>query len=370
LYRPVDLTPGTVVADTFGVRFYDHSPSVNGCNVNTKEAALCEVNSDFYHQVSKGHGSLTNAGIKMYFDSLVDGHYDAIAHWQVVPEWENTLTPVMNYQASPNLSTAGITGWTSFIPISFALAKTAPVVLITPVAAVCANAAPFNFNASPPGGTWSGPGITNPVTGAFDPAIAGAGTHSIQYSVVSINGCTSVATLIVTVNPVPVAGFTYLQNSNTVNFTNTSTNAITCHWDFNDGTTSTASSPSHTYGANGTYIVQLIAINACGNDTIYDTIQIVTTGIGNSAFGGMTISPNPFESQTVLEYTLRSESPVNIALFDLTGRLVRVFADVPLQPAGSYKLEIDDIQFDKVQGVFLLRVTIGNQASLLRLVHL
>lgn len=33
-----------------------------------------------------------------------------------------------------------------------------------------------------PGGTWSGPGITDPVTGQFDPSIAGVGTHTVRYT--------------------------------------------------------------------------------------------------------------------------------------------------------------------------------------------
>ena len=33
------------------------------------------------------------------------------------------------------------------------------------------------------GGTWGGTGITNPATGAFDPGVAGGGTHTITYSI-------------------------------------------------------------------------------------------------------------------------------------------------------------------------------------------
>jgi len=47
-----------------------------------------------------------------------------------------------------------------------------------------------------------------------------------------------------------------------VNFTNNSTNSVTYLWDFGDGSaTSTATTPSHTYTATGTYTVELIAYN-------------------------------------------------------------------------------------------------------------
>lgn len=65
-----------------------------------------------------------------------------------------------------------------------------------------------------------------------------------------------------------------------INFTNTSTGASSFLWDFGDGTTSTATTPSHLYNQNGTYQVSLIAYDpsACHLD---DTVQITVT-IGNS----------------------------------------------------------------------------------------
>ena len=53
---------------------------------------------------------------------------------------------------------------------------------ICPVNPVCNTAAAFTLTPATPGGTWSGPGITNPATGLFDPAVAGIGTHTIVYT--------------------------------------------------------------------------------------------------------------------------------------------------------------------------------------------
>lgn len=46
----------------------------------------------------------------------------------------------------------------------------------------CTTTAATTLTASTPGGTWSGPGITNASTGAFDPSVAGVGTHTIIYT--------------------------------------------------------------------------------------------------------------------------------------------------------------------------------------------
>ncbi|WP_026232176.1 PKD domain-containing protein [Neolewinella persica] len=68
----------------------------------------------------------------------------------------------------------------------------------------CIDSAPFTLSASPGGGTWSGTGITNPVTGLFDPATAGVGTHTPTYSFTDANACAVTASPQITVEAIPV----------------------------------------------------------------------------------------------------------------------------------------------------------------------
>ncbi|HRF17256.1 MAG TPA: PKD domain-containing protein, partial [Chitinophagaceae bacterium] len=51
-----------------------------------------------------------------------------------------------------------------------------------------------------------------------------------------------------------------------INFTNTSTGppVLSYQWDFGDGNFSTAASPSHTYLADGSYIVTLVTTSTAG----------------------------------------------------------------------------------------------------------
>ncbi|HOY31349.1 MAG TPA: M4 family metallopeptidase [Bacteroidales bacterium] len=64
----------------------------------------------------------------------------------------------------------------------------------------------------------------------------------------------------------------------TVQFTNQSTNGNTYLWSFGDGSTSTASAPSHTYTGNGAYNVKLVAYGGtCGSDSITKT-GFITVG--------------------------------------------------------------------------------------------
>ncbi len=66
----------------------------------------------------------------------------------------------------------------------------------------CSNSSPVNFTSTDAGGTWSGNGITNPATGAFDPSVAGAGSHQIIYTI--LGACGDADTVTVIVHPAPV----------------------------------------------------------------------------------------------------------------------------------------------------------------------
>jgi len=61
---------------------------------------------------------------------------------------------------------------------------------------------------------------------------------------------------------------------NPIFFSNTSVGATSSAWDFGDLSTSTATSPAHTYASPGTYAVTLIASGGCGADTITQVITI------------------------------------------------------------------------------------------------
>jgi PKD repeat protein len=71
----------------------------------------------------------------------------------------------------------------------------------------------------------------------------------------------------------PVASFTVDQSTGcvpmTVNFTNTSQNAVSWHWDFGNGNFSTSQHPSNVFISAGNYTVKLTAFNASGiSDTV------------------------------------------------------------------------------------------------------
>jgi len=75
--------------------------------------------------------------------------------------------------------------------------------------------------------------------------------------------------------PAPVAALqaTVAIDGPQVSFSDSSTGATSWLWDFGDGNTDTTQNPLHTY-INGTFTVTLTVSNACGVDSVSESIQI------------------------------------------------------------------------------------------------
>ncbi|NVO86359.1 DUF7948 domain-containing protein [Hymenobacter terrestris] len=89
-------------------------------------------------------------------------------------------------------------------PMALIVAKTQPVA-ITPQASLCANASPITLQATPTGGTWSGPrGLSG---NTFDPRLSGPGTFTLTYSISDTLACgTASTTITINAPPTPQAG--------------------------------------------------------------------------------------------------------------------------------------------------------------------
>src|SRR5690606_2223555 len=113
-------------------------------------------------------------------------------------------------------------------------------------------------------------------------------TNTPTFNIVggAVNGCDSVVTLNLTINNLN-ASYTNTDNGGgNFTFTNTSTGSFTqTHWAFGDGTTSTLANPTHTFSANGTYVVVLTINDSTTNNTCMDYYldTLVVTGVVNPA---------------------------------------------------------------------------------------
>ena len=200
-----------------------------------------------------------------------------------------------------NPATAGAGTWTITYTISGVCgdAQTTNITVIdlfpstiTAVGPFCEDDAPVNLVGATAGGTWSGTGITNTATGTFDPSVAGAGTHTITYTISGSCGTTS--TIDIVVNPLPVPTFAGDILSGcaplTVVFTdNTIPASASTVWSISDGTISTNNgSYTHTFNTPGTYSVTLTLTSAAGcvgTTTYTNYINVFANPIADFSFG-------------------------------------------------------------------------------------
>ncbi len=129
---------------------------------------------------------------------------------------------------------------------------------------------------------WSFPGGSPSTSNAPNPLItySAPGIYSISLIVTSAAGTDELAIdNLITVDPLPEAIFGTVQSGTEVEFGNASVDATSYLWLFGDGNSSLEENPVHDYGTFGEYVVQLIATNACGSDTLILNLQLAALPI-------------------------------------------------------------------------------------------
>jgi hypothetical protein len=142
-----------------------------------------------------------------------------------------------------------------------------------------------------------------------------------------------------------VAHFNFSNTGNTVQFSNNSEHATSYLWDFGDGVTSMDMDPSHTFLTDGSFMVQLIAISECGNDTLSSEVQISYWGIDEIAaqFKMYTLGAG--------KYLFESSNDL-VNLFELTDAQGKVIFSKPLNEQESVQLDLTS----ELPGMFFVRL--------------
>ncbi len=182
-------------------------------------------------------------------------------------------------------------------------------------------------------------------------------TTTTTYTVTGTSsGCTATSTVTVTVDPLPVAGFTPVDNGNgVISFTNSSQYATSYNWDFGDGGSDNTANPTHTYTTNGSYIVVLTAINSCGINTSTISVSVVVTNIDNTLLSSsLEIFPNPGNGLFNLKYMSGSGNKFTVKVINIKGEIVFIkdfskstsLKDIPLDFSefsnGVYNIELNN----------------------------
>jgi hypothetical protein len=136
-YRPLNITPSSNAPQQYDVRLANVDANVEGFNRNTRAADICEINPNYFHHINRINGS-TPVDLNFFYDPLSDGTWVSVAHWQNLPEWQNT-SPITAGVSAP-FNTLTILSWNDFSFSPFALVNLGPDATINGTTTFCAGA--------------------------------------------------------------------------------------------------------------------------------------------------------------------------------------------------------------------------------------
>ncbi len=86
-YRPLVMEAVDSDSVSVAARFANLDASLEGFDRSIRSDEVCEINPLFYHHIERTQGLLP-VNVTMFFDSIADGNWTQIAHWQNIPQWE------------------------------------------------------------------------------------------------------------------------------------------------------------------------------------------------------------------------------------------------------------------------------------------
>jgi PKD repeat protein len=143
--------------------------------------------------------------------------------------------------------------------------------------------------------------------------------------------------------------------------------ATTYAWNFGDGFTSGDKNPTHTYAAAGTYNLSLVAVNACGTDSMKTTITVTAVGINNTVNAkNVMVYPNPNNGQFNVDFQLDLRDNVTVKIVNLNGQTVysnnigntsaeNLSIDLSELAAGVYTLKVEGVNTQITKKISVLK---------------
>jgi len=221
---------------------------------------------------------------------------------------------------------------------------------------ICGNSTTLNGNEPEPGNTGNWTIISGSAT-IVNPALYNTAVTDATYGEVTFrwtidNGgsqCYDDVTTTFIENP--TADFNFEVNGLEVTFANSSENATSYFWDFDDGNNSTDENPIHTYASAGNYTVVLTAFNAICEDEFSEEISI-TVGIFDISNGRIKIYPNP--TSGVINLSDENLIIQNIEITDIAGKTI--FDSKDLIRGSNFEIDLRS----QPSGIYTLKIQTGN----------
>jgi hypothetical protein len=131
-------------------------------------------------------------------------------------------------------------------------------------------------------------------------------------------------------------------------------------WDFGDATGDQAFAPTHRFSEKKIYSIRLIAVNDCGRDTIFKSIDLRPNGVNDPTQAiDFQCFPNPFNDNLTVQFYLSEQSNISFELYDISGKLVEILAQKAHYTEGGYQQSFSPRDMPK--GVYFLKLKTDKQ---------
>ena len=150
----------------------------------------------------------------------------------------------------------------------------------------------------------------------------------------------------------------------------TSTPAYAYQWYVNGSQIPTGTQQSDTALITGDYFVVVQGSNGCMDTSAIVHVD-VNTGIEVPAsMRALSIYPNPFSGVFYIEFDLKTDSEVQIGIFDLVGRKVAELPTEDIVFKGKHLVRIDGDELNLADGSYLIRIMIDGAVAVKHVVRI
>lgn len=226
----------------------------------------------------------------------------------------------------------------------------------------------------------------SPATGLSDPAISNpiaSPQYTTLYTLTISNNasiCNASDEVMLTVDPLPWAVYTYIKNGLTVEFFGIDNHGITSwEWDFGDRSVpSTEQNPVHTFVQTDNFTVTLIVTNKCGKDTVMFDLNVDgtsgnggNTGLqqGGAVLEKLNVYPNPFNTELNIDFILQQPAVLSIGVFDVLGRSIYEHVHEENLTAGKYTYQLNSQKLPE-KGLYYLKIGLRDEIHYIKISNL
>ena len=341
---PNDVNPTLIVtaAGQYSVVVSDSINCTNSDTITMSEYSLPNVNIGADQAICFGDSALFAEADRPVLYNWNNGVTDSLA-WYT--QAGTVILKITDLNGCINRDTAELT------------VNSLPTPNIGPDTAICAG---HDLVLSP--GTIFAGYLWSTGSGASAITVTTAATYSL--TVTDANGCKGSDQMILSVNALPDATFTFIDNGqNNIDF-NANDTLKWFFWNFGDGDTTSQDDPTHQYPGQGSYSVTLYVLdsNYCLDST---TQSLSLTSIRNTfSLLDVNVYPNPTSDLVQVSMDVVNSADLRIELYDIQGKLLQTITTPAVQGEHNETLDLSAL----APGNYTLRVRHGDDVASFKVV--